>query len=99
MQPPAIQAALDNLVETVRTSLMAEFLELLREGKPAAVTRTAVTLLAIASFFSLNVIEVLAWIAREQMDMAVAKQVRQLEIDGAHRAMKVDIAKQFRFHR
>ncbi len=37
MQPPAIQAALDNLVETVRTSLMAEFLELLREGKPAAV--------------------------------------------------------------
>jgi hypothetical protein len=34
MQPPAIQAALDNLVETVRTSLMAEFLELLRNGKP-----------------------------------------------------------------
>ncbi len=34
MQPPAIQAALDNLVETVRTALMAEFLELLRNGKP-----------------------------------------------------------------
>jgi hypothetical protein len=39
MQPPAIQAALDNLVETVRTSLMAEFLELLREGKPATIKR------------------------------------------------------------
>lgn len=37
MQPPAVQAALDNLVEAVRTSLMAEFLELLREGKPAKV--------------------------------------------------------------
>lgn len=34
MQPPAIQAALDNLVETVRTAMMAEFLELLRNGKP-----------------------------------------------------------------
>jgi hypothetical protein len=39
MQPLAIQAALDNLVETVRTSLMAEFLELLRDGKPAAAPR------------------------------------------------------------
>jgi hypothetical protein len=39
MQPPAIQAALDNLVETVRTSLMAEFLELLRDGKPASIKR------------------------------------------------------------
>lgn len=39
MQPPAIQAALDNLVETVRTSLMAEFLELLRDGKPASLKR------------------------------------------------------------
>jgi len=39
MQPPAIQAALDNLVETVRTSLMAEFLELLRDGKPTPVKR------------------------------------------------------------
>jgi len=39
MQPPAIQAALDNLVETVRTSLMAEFLELLRDGKPATIKR------------------------------------------------------------
>jgi|SRR6478609_3578406 len=35
MQSPAIQAALNNLVETIRTSLMAEFLELLRNGKPA----------------------------------------------------------------
>jgi hypothetical protein len=34
MQSPAIQAALNNLVETIRTSLMAEFLELLRSGKP-----------------------------------------------------------------
>lgn len=34
MQSPAIQAAVDNLVEAVRTSLMAEFLELLRGGKP-----------------------------------------------------------------
>jgi hypothetical protein len=41
MQPPAIQAALDNLVETVRTSLMAEFLELLRDGKPAVIKRKA----------------------------------------------------------
>lgn len=39
MQPPAIQAALDNLVETVRTALMAEFLELLRDGKPATLKR------------------------------------------------------------
>jgi hypothetical protein len=35
MPSPAIQAALHNLVETIRTSLMAEFLELLRSGKPA----------------------------------------------------------------
>lgn len=35
MHSPAIQAALNNLVETIRTSLMAEFLELLRSGKPA----------------------------------------------------------------
>ncbi len=39
MQPTAIQAALDNLVETIRTSLMAELLELLRDGKPAVVKR------------------------------------------------------------
>lgn len=36
MHSPAIQAALNNLVETIRTSLMAEFLELLRSGKPPA---------------------------------------------------------------
>jgi hypothetical protein len=35
MRSPAIHAALDNLVETIRTSLMAEFLEVLRSGKPA----------------------------------------------------------------
>ncbi len=35
MRSPAIHAALDNLVEAIRTSLMAEFLELLRSGKPA----------------------------------------------------------------
>lgn len=35
MHPPAIQAALDNLVETVRTSVTAEFLEYFRgEAKP-----------------------------------------------------------------
>jgi hypothetical protein len=35
MYPPAIQAALDNLVETVRTSVTAEFLEFFRgEAKP-----------------------------------------------------------------
>lgn len=39
MQSLAIQTALDNLVETVRTSLMAEFLELLRDGKPAAIVK------------------------------------------------------------
>jgi hypothetical protein len=37
MYPPAIQAALDNLVETVRTSVTAEFLEFFRgESKPKA---------------------------------------------------------------
>ena len=35
MQSPAIQVAVHNLVEAIRTSLMAEFLELLRQGKPA----------------------------------------------------------------
>ena len=35
MQSPAIQVAVNNLVEAIRTSLMAEFLELLRQGKPA----------------------------------------------------------------
>jgi hypothetical protein len=35
MRSPAIHAALENLVETIRTSLMAEFLEVLRSGKPA----------------------------------------------------------------
>jgi hypothetical protein len=35
MQSPAIQVAVNNLIEAVRTSLMAEFLELLRQGKPA----------------------------------------------------------------
>lgn len=35
MRSPAVHAALDNLVETIRTSLMAEFLEVLRSGKPA----------------------------------------------------------------
>ena len=39
MQSPAIQAALANLVETIRTSLMAEFLELLRDGRPAVMKR------------------------------------------------------------
>jgi hypothetical protein len=35
MHPPAIQAALDNLVETVRTSVTAEFLEYFRgDAKP-----------------------------------------------------------------
>lgn len=37
MRSPAIHAALDNLVETIRTSLMAEFLEVLRSGKPARI--------------------------------------------------------------
>ena len=36
MQSPAIQVAVNNLVEAIRTSLMAEFLELLRQGKPAS---------------------------------------------------------------
>lgn len=37
MQQPAIQAALDNLVEVIRTALTAEFLEYFRDGelKPA----------------------------------------------------------------
>jgi hypothetical protein len=42
MQAPAIQAALDNLVETIRTSLMAEFLELLRDGRPAKIKSSRV---------------------------------------------------------
>jgi hypothetical protein len=33
MQQPAIQAALDNLVEVIRTALTAEFLEYFREGE------------------------------------------------------------------
>jgi len=37
MHSPAIQVALNNLVETIRTAMMAEFLELLRSGKPAKV--------------------------------------------------------------
>jgi hypothetical protein len=32
MQQPAIQAALDNLVEVIRTALTAEFLEYFRDG-------------------------------------------------------------------
>ncbi len=32
MKQPAIQAALDNLVEVIRTALTAEFLEYFREG-------------------------------------------------------------------
>jgi hypothetical protein len=32
MQQPAIQAALDNLVEVIRTALTAEFLEYFRGG-------------------------------------------------------------------
>ena len=37
MQQPAIQAALDNLIEVIRTALTAEFLEYFRDGeaKPA----------------------------------------------------------------
>jgi hypothetical protein len=39
MQSPAIQGALDNLVEAIRTALMAEFLELLRDGRPRPAQR------------------------------------------------------------
>jgi hypothetical protein len=40
MQQPAIQAALDNLVEVIRTALTAEFLEFFRgEAKPIATKR------------------------------------------------------------
>jgi len=35
MQQPAIQAALDNLVEVIRTALTAEFLEYFRDGEAA----------------------------------------------------------------
>jgi hypothetical protein len=48
MQQPAIQAALDNLVEVIRTALTAEFLEYFRDGedrpvrgKSAAKTKAA----------------------------------------------------------
>lgn len=34
MQQPAIQAALNNLVEVIRTALTAEFLEYFRDGDP-----------------------------------------------------------------
>jgi len=37
MQQPAIQAALDNLVEVIRTALTAEFLEYFRDGSPTPV--------------------------------------------------------------
>jgi len=40
MQQPAIQAALDNLVEVIRTALTAEFLEYFRgEAKPVSAKR------------------------------------------------------------
>jgi len=40
MQQPAIQAALDNLVEVIRTALTAEFLEYFRgEATPLGVKR------------------------------------------------------------
>jgi hypothetical protein len=40
MQQPAIQAALDNLVEVIRTALTAEFLEFFRgDLKPVAAKR------------------------------------------------------------
>jgi len=40
MQQPAIQAALDNLVEVIRTALTAEFLEFSRgEAKPVSAKR------------------------------------------------------------
>lgn len=43
MQQPAIQAALNNLVEAIRTALMAEFVEYSRGGDKAPVSgkRTA----------------------------------------------------------
>ena len=37
MQQPAIQAALNNLVEAIRTALMAEFVEYSRGGDKAPV--------------------------------------------------------------
>jgi hypothetical protein len=39
MQQPAIQAALNNLVEAIRTALMAEFVEYSRGGDGAPVSR------------------------------------------------------------
>jgi hypothetical protein len=39
MQQPAIQAALDNLVEVIRTALTAEFLEYFRDGDARSVKR------------------------------------------------------------
>lgn len=41
MQQPAIQAALNNLVEAIRTALMAEFVEYSRGGDKAPVTGKA----------------------------------------------------------
>ena len=38
MQQPAIQAALNNLVEAIRTALMAEFVEYSRGGDKAPVS-------------------------------------------------------------
>lgn len=38
MQQPAIQAALNNLVEAIRTALMAEFVEYSRGGDRAPVS-------------------------------------------------------------
>ena len=38
MQQPAIQAALNNLVEAIRTALMAEFVEYSRGGDGAPVS-------------------------------------------------------------
>lgn len=39
MQQPAIQAALNNLVEVIRTALTAEFLEYFRDGETPSTRR------------------------------------------------------------
>ena len=41
MKQPAIQAALANLVEVIRTALTAEFLEYFRDGAPRKVERSS----------------------------------------------------------
>ena len=62
--------------------------------RPSATRRSA----ARTSVKSQVFVQVLRRIAREQWLLAGGKQVRQCQVDGAHRAMEIDGAEQLRPH-